>query len=112
MQPFNTNLFLKMTMPDYNNKAILQIRPAVVCEDGFAVSIQASAAHYCTPRVNGAPRYETVELGFPSESDPLIFEYAEDPKYPTRTVYAQVPVEVVDTLIEKHGGVVDVTSKY
>lgn len=47
-----------------------------------------------------------MELGFPSAADDLITDYAEDNSY-TDTVYGYVPVEIVDKLIEKHGGIVD-----
>lgn len=107
MQPFNTNLFLKLTR-SRDQSGYFRVRPAVKCEDGFEVSIQASYGHYCTPRVNDAPRYESVELGYPSMVDDLILEYAETPSEPTHTVYGQVPVEIVDQLIEKHGGMVDI----
>ncbi len=40
--------------------------------------------------------------------DDLILEYAEMPSDPTHTIYGQVPVDVVDALIEKHGGMVDI----
>tara|TARA_B100000131_G_C17966823_1_gene552728 strand:+ start:569 stop:859 length:291 start_codon:yes stop_codon:yes gene_type:complete len=79
---------------------------AVVCKDGFTVSIQASDTSYSSPRMNGAERYSAVELGFPSQSDDLILEYAEDQHNPTDTVYGWVPVETVNLLIAKHGGVV------
>ena len=54
--------------------------------------------------------FESVELGFPSQYDELIEEYAEDCDY-TRTVYGYVPIEVVEKLLEKHGGIVDVKSR-
>lgn len=53
--------------------------------------------------------FENVELGFPSQYDDIIKEYAEDDNY-TRTVYGYVPIELVEKLIEKHGGIVDVKS--
>lgn len=84
-----------------------KVRPWVICKDGFTVSIQASEHHYCTPRVNGAEMYETVELGFPNMEDPLIIDYAEEPECPTGTVYGYVPVHIVCSLIEKHGGIVN-----
>ena len=83
------------------------VRPWVICEDGFTVSIQASRYHYCTPQVNGAEMYETVELGFPNMEDSLIMDYAEEPERPTDTVYGYVPVHIVCSLIEKHGGIVN-----
>lgn len=81
-------------------------RPRVHCKDGFSVSVQASQYHYCRPRIDSAEKYEKVELGYPSAADELITDYAEDRTY-TDTVYGYVPVEIVDKLIEKHGGIVD-----
>jgi hypothetical protein len=50
-----------------------------------------------------------VELGFPSEEDDLITDYAD--MYvvdnPTKTVYPYVPIEIVNELIEKHGGIAE-----
>ena len=77
---------------------------ALVCDDGFRVSIQASVTHYCSPRDNDGP-YSSFELGFPSSADDLITKYADDPDKPTGTVYGYVPLAVVLALIEKHGGV-------
>ena len=83
------------------------LRPMVVCKDGFKVSIQASEGHYCYPRIDTdrSTPYEKVELGFPSEEVPEWLEYAEDPSEPTHTVYGYIPVELVDTALEKHGGI-------
>ena len=81
------------------------VRPAILCADGFSVSVQASKTHYCTPRIDGAETYETVELGFPSVEDSLIIDYAEDLDRPTDTVYGYVPVHIVCELVEKHGGI-------
>lgn len=82
-------------------------RPRIVCKDGYSVSVQASRFHCCEPRVDGADKYESVELGFPNREDPLINAYAEEDGYYTDTVYIYVPVEVVNELIEKHGGIVE-----
>lgn len=84
----------------------VDIRPGVVCADGFQISIQASPFHYCYPKDKNAENFEKVELGFPNQKDDLITEYAEDPDDPTSTVYGYVPIEVVDKLMEKHGGIV------
>lgn len=84
-----------------------KIRPWIRCADGFEVSVQASEHHYCTPRINGAAEYDTVELGYPSTDDPLIIDYAEDPEEPTNTVYGFVPVHIVCELVEKHGGIIN-----
>ena len=84
---------------------VQDLRPHAICEDGFRVSIQASQYHYCTPREDGQIDYEEVELGYPSEKEEMILDFAEDPDDPTSTVYGYVPVEVVDKMLEKHGGI-------
>jgi len=106
------------------------LRPAVVCADGFRVSVQASHGHYCTPRVDNAVFYTHVELGYPSKETPEWYEYAEDYTqltfmqsvyhwiktkilkqwdflsfYPTNTIYSWVPVELVDRILVRHGGI-------
>ena len=83
------------------------IRPGMECADGFTISVQASDFHYCSPRINGADQYENVELGFPNMKEPLIADYAEDQDDLIHTVYGFVPIEVVNKLIEKHGGIVN-----
>lgn len=87
---------------DYYGESWFPIQRAV-CNDGFYVSIQASEYHYCAPREHNAWPYKSFELGFPSEVDPLIEDYAEEPGT-TETVFGYVPVEVVVELINKHGG--------
>ena len=143
---FNLNYWLKETIDidDFGGVSIYlggvsiyqKVRPRIVCQDGYSVSVQASEYAYCTPRytqfqaedgwhiINGSyffssdtarnfrtsnyVPYEAVELGYPSEPDDLINEYAEigfndAPNY-TNTVYGYVPVDIVEKLIEKHGG--------
>ena len=75
-------------------------REPIVCADGYSVSIQANEYTYCMPRVTGAEHYTAVELGFPSEPDELINEYAEG------SIYPYVPARIVQQLIDKHGGIV------
>jgi hypothetical protein len=104
------NKFLKGTLKQtelYFGYVLQERRPYVKCKDGFGISIQASDGHYCTPRVNGDVIYEEVELGYPNMEDELIAEYAEDPDDLTDTVYGWVPVDIVNQLIEKHGGIVE-----
>ncbi len=78
----------------------------VVCADGFKMSVQASEYNYCSPRETGAPRYFSVEVGFPSEREALLMEWAEEPERPTETVYGYVPSERVALVIAKHGGMI------
>lgn len=131
---FDLNYWLKETINVISlapNYFFQEVRPRIVCNDGYSVSVQASEYMYCEPRYtqwqnedgwqvingdywssSGTPRnfetdhftpYESVELGYPSEVDELIYEYAEDDDY-TSTVYGHVPVKIVEQLIEKHGG--------
>lgn len=82
-------------------------RPRVVCKDGFSISIQASYVNYCIPRLTFSGDYEAVELGYPSKEESLIDDYAEDPDNLTSAVYGTVPVELVDKVLEKHGGIIE-----
>lgn len=80
--------------------------PQIVCQDGFTISVQASECHYTSPRRNfkDAIMYDKMELGFPNKEESLILEYAENPEKPTETVYGYVPVEIINEVILKHGG--------
>lgn len=81
------------------------IAKRITCKDGFSLSAQANYGAYCSPRENMGPWYE-VEVGFPSAEPELIMSYAEEPDKPTDTVYGYVPIELVEQLIELHGGIV------
>ena len=101
------NIWLRDTRREtkFKKKLIRQTSPPFKCKDGFTVSIQAGESLYSTPREWNAEKYTAVELGYPSEEDPLIAEWAENPDDSgTNTVYGWVPVDVVNKLIDKHGG--------
>ena len=84
--------------------------PHIICEDGFSMSVQVGYSLYCTPK-KVAKRYSAVEIGFPSEPEELIKDYAEfapfdeDTTDYTDTVYPYVPVKIVDKVLKKHGGI-------
>ena len=83
--------------------------PKIVCSDGFEMSVQVGSSLYSTPK-KVAKRYSAVEIGFPSEPEELIKEYAEslydeDAIDYTDTVYPYVPVKIVDKVLKKHGGI-------
>ena len=80
---------------------------AVVCADGFRMSVQAHDGAYCEPREDAHEKYTLVEVGFPSIEEELIMPWAEEPRRPTETVYGYVPVNVVTNVIVKHGGMVE-----
>ena len=80
------------------------IKPRIVCNDGFNMSVQGSITHYCSPK-ESQDWYNSMEIGFPSEEEPLINQYAEDSNDYTETVYGYVPIEIIQEVITKHGGI-------
>ena len=84
-----------------------KLNEAVVCADGFKMSVQANNSAYCEPRAAGQEKYNLVEVGFPSEKESLLMPWAESPEDPTGTVYGYVPVDIVSNVIVKHGGLVE-----
>ena len=80
--------------------AMRGIRPEAVCADGFKMSIQASDGHYC--RKNNDGSYASVEIGFPSAFEILLDDYADDCN---DAIFGYVPLNVVDAIIAKHGGI-------
>ena len=96
---FNLNEYLKnnRNRPDYGQV------PRIVCADGFSLSVQANKGAYSSPRNEIGPWTE-AEIGFPSARVEEIMPYCEDAENPTDTVYAYVPVPLIEKLIESHGG--------
>ncbi len=80
----------------------MKLSKKMTMKDGFTMSVQASAGHYCSPKYNDGP-WESVEVGFTSSWQKLLKPYAEGRPY-TQTVYGWVPVEIVEAIIKKHGG--------
>ena len=76
-----------------------ELAPEMKCADGFTMSVQVSHTHYCTPKEDDAGAYSTVEVSCAHES---LLE-----PYDVGDVYGHVPVEVVDEIIAKHGGIVE-----
>ena len=80
--------------------------PPVTCADGFTMSVQASEHHYCTPRINGALKYTSFEVGYPEPHEPLLTPYAEDPGAQIAgVIYGWVPAEVINRIVANHGGI-------
>lgn len=103
-----TNEFLRKTF----SKTIFgtaALRPEAVCADGFTLSIQASSMHYCIPSDDlQSGDYSKVKLGYLSEEVEEFLPFAENEDRPLATVYGYVPVEIVDAVLAKHGGIVNV----
>ena len=70
------------------------------------MSVQANEGAYCEPRVDNAEKYTAVEVGYPSEVEPLLMKWCDDGTVPTNTVYGWVPAHIILTVCAKHGGVV------
>lgn len=91
--------------------------PHIVCRDGFRMSVQASGRHYCdTDEWTQAEGYRftnkdlvgsftKVEVGKVSAPEPLLDPFIEE-RGAEHEVYFDVPVEIVDAIIAKHGGIV------
>ena len=81
-------------------------RPPIICNDGFTMSVQGSEGHYSEPREDGLHWYSEVEVGYPSEKVPELMDYIDgDPNGDYRTVYGYVPSELVQKIIDQHGGI-------
>lgn len=79
-------------------------RNSIVCKDGFNMSVQGSKTHYCSPREN-LSMYASMEIGYPSKLEELILPFAECKNSPTQTVYGWVDVDIIQSVIDKHGGI-------
>jgi len=84
----------------------MKLNEEIICKDGFTMSVQAHNGAYCSPRIDNAPRYTQVEVGYPSHPEPLLLEWAENENRPTNTVYPFVPVHQISLVCVKHGGIV------
>ena len=93
-----------LTKTERYSSWIQEVRPRIVCKDGFSLSVQGSLTHYCHPRRDGSV-FDSLEIGFPSEEVEELMEYAEGRNKPKDTVYGNVPYGVVEALIQKHGGI-------
>ena len=107
-----TNL-AKSKDPLMNHMLTSSRLPHIVCSDGFEMSVQVGYHLYSEPK-KVAKRYSAVEIGYPSDHEPLIEKYAEsfytkedemDVTDYTDTVYPYVPVKIVNQVLKKHGGI-------
>lgn len=98
-------LFHKTTKLEY--QYTLFYLPRIVAKDGFSVSLQIHRGNYCASE-NGyrslGHTWDEVEFGFPSHSDDLFIDYAENPGNLTETV-GRIPVSVLEKIFDNHGGI-------
>jgi hypothetical protein len=97
----NLEKFISETFEEKNGYCY---RPRIVCNDGFDMSVQGSVGHYCNPRKT-QDWYNEMEIGFPNQEEELIMQYAEQENDPCGTVYGYVPCDIIQKVIEKHGGI-------
>lgn len=98
----------KLTFKDISDKyqSCLFYIPIIYCNDGFNLSIQIHNGAYCRSE-NGFREFglewQEVEWGYPSE--PLIDEKYNPEEETGTSVGGNVPIEVMEELIEQHGGI-------
>ena len=102
----------QMSMEEtYNSTHFLL--PRIHCKDGFSISIQVNYGNYCASE-NGpytfGTNWELVEWGFPSEHiDAKKYNaenYLEEEEIDTtQTVGGYVEIELMDKLLQEHGGI-------
>ena len=87
--------------------------PRIHCKDGFSISIQVNNGNYCASE-NGLYTFGTdwklVEWGFPSEHIDAkkynaVIDVDEEDIDTTQTVGGYVEIELMDTLLQEHGGI-------
>jgi hypothetical protein len=84
--------FAKYPLPGPVKGWAYNVRPAIICKDGFVISVQASASgHYCSPKNDTGP-YSTVEV---LKGGKKLFK-----------TESFVPVRNVNRRIHRHGGAV------
>jgi len=72
-------------------------KPRIFCNDGFSFSAQGGYTAYSSPRVP-SEIYDSMEIGFPSEEEPLLENYDGQ-------VAGYVDVNTIQEIINKHGGI-------
>ena len=77
------------------------VRPHIVTKRGGSLSVQASRGPYCSPREDGAERYTLVEVWWSGRTPKCLRPYQSGGDGPA----GWVPVEVVNRLIARRGGV-------
>ena len=97
----NVSEFIIVTTKE-TSYGLTELKPHIVCSDGFTMSLQAGKGLYCTPRETSF-EYTAVEIGYPSSEEDLIKQYAEG-NY-TETVYPWTPIEIAEEVVKKHGGI-------
>ena len=92
-----------------NLKADGKCVPHMILKSGFVISVQASEAHYCTPRSNEGP-YLAVEMMFlKSTKIPAVLKpyLASKDEWGVGALFLNVPTAFVNSWIEINGGLAE-----
>ena len=71
-----TALLPELEIHSYTDAHSIEIRPPLVCKDGFTMQIMVGERYYCTPQENGLPNYTHYEIHI-HEDAPELAEYLE-----------------------------------
>lgn len=89
---------------DTKQVAFGEKRPAIICTDGYSVSVQASSNHASSPRVDGLTEYDEYEVyGITEAQIEQLADWVQKP-YEEHPIYEFVPKEEIKQLILEHGG--------
>lgn len=85
--------------------ADVKLLPCLNCTDGFSLSFQASEIHSSQPKRRDGP-YSHVECACPSKTVPLLMPSTlrKDGIPPEQPVYRNVPIAIVHSILNAHGG--------
>jgi len=81
--------------------------PAIVCKDGFKLSVQASAGHYCYPqKLCRFELYSDFEVMFLSNLNEVDIKLLQSHDYSDNwDIYEFVLRSLVEEIIKNHGGI-------
>jgi hypothetical protein len=88
-----------------NESAKTKVNKPIICADGFRMSVQAHSLANCK-KDPATGRYTHVEVGYPTEAEQLLEEWAEEPENLCKTIYPYVPAQRVALVCAKHGGII------
>ncbi len=83
-----------------NRNPFIQLKPIIVCKDGFSISIQAGESLHSNPRKDNESFYNSYEICLFGELEPIFTEYLSD------GIGSYVPFALINHVLESHGGVI------
>lgn len=90
--------YLKKTSID--REGVINMRPNIICADGFSISVQAGYGYESMPRWNQCKKsYYAVEACCVSCIEPELEPYRDG------IVFKNVPLNIVEKIVAEHGGI-------